>query len=185
MSDGYGVGPKVALFPRYATAALEAAGGCDLSSAGDRAWFDIPFKCRVIYAGLVVTTIVSGDAVVKFDRRHTAGSDGSDRTDGTIASITLPDGTAVGTMVYDKAAQGSLTKAAADLLITAATCRAGGGYWNETTSLCKPHPYGELQPGNEVVVQVVSGTTGDAAPILIVEMLDEVMANLDNVLETA
>ena len=183
MSDGYGVGPKVALFPRYATAALEAAGGCDLSSAGDRAWFDIPFKCRVIYAGLVVTTIVSGDAVVKFDRRHTAGSDGSDRTDGTIASITLPNTTAVGTMVYDKAAQGFLTKAAADALITAATCRAGGGYWDGTN--CKNHPYGELQPGNEVVVQVVSGTTGDAAPILIVEMLDEVMANLDNVLETA
>jgi len=183
MSDGYGVGPKVALEPRYATAALEASGGCDMSSAGDRAWFDIPFKCRVIYAALTVTTVIATAAVVAFDRRHTAGSDGSDRTDGTIASITIPDGTAVGTMVYDKAAQGSLTKAAADLLTTAATCRAGGGYWDGTN--CKPHPYGELQPGNEVVVQVVSGGTGDATPILVVEMLDEVMANLDDVLETA
>ena len=184
MSDGYGVGPKVALFPRYTTAAI-AASGCDMSHTADEAWFNIPFKCRVIYAAMTVTTVIAGDAVVQFDRRHTAGSDGSDRTVRTIANITLPDTTAVGTMVYDKAAQGSLTKAAADLLVTAATCRAGGGYWNETTSLCKPHPYGELQPGNEVVVQVVSGTTGNAAPILIVEMLDEVMANLDNVLETA
>jgi len=182
MSDGYGVGPKVALFPRYTTAAIEAS-GCNMANTADEAWFDVPFKCRVIYAAMVVTTIIAGDAVVKFDRRHTAGSDGSDRTDGTIASITLPNTTAVGTMVYDKAAQGSLTKAAADALITAATCRAGGGYWDGTN--CKNHPYGELQPGNEVVVQVVSGTTGNAAPILVVEMLDEVMANLDNVLETA
>ena len=185
MSDGYGVGPKVALFPRYTTAAIEAS-GCVVSNTADEAWFNIPFKCRVIYAAMVVTAkIETGPAVVHFDRRHTAGSDGSDRTAGTIAIITLPTNTDVGTMVYDKAAQGSLTKAAADALITAATCRAGGGYWNETTSLCKPHPYGELQPGNEVVVQMVSGTTGNAAPILVVEMLDEVMANLDDVLETA
>ena len=184
MSDGYGVGPKVALFPRYTTAAIEAS-GCDMNNTADEAWFDVPFKCRVIYAALTVTTVISGDAVVKFDRRHTAGSDGSDRTDGTIASITLPDTTAVGTMVYDKAAQGNMGKTAADLLVTAASCRAGGGYWNETTSLCEPHPYGELQPGNEVVVQIASGGTGKFTPILVVDMLGEVMANLDDVLETA
>lgn len=178
------IGHKVALYPRYTTAAIELT-GCDMSNTADEAWFNIPFKCNVIYAAMTVTTVIAGDAVVKFDRRHTAGSDGSDRTDGTIAAITLPDGTAVGTMVYDKAAQGSLTKAAADLLTTAATCRAGGGYWNSSESLCKNHPYGELQPGNEVVVQVVSGTTGNAAPILVVEVSEEVFANLDNVLETA
>jgi len=176
------IGQRVALFPRYTTAAIEAS-GCDMSNTADEAWFDIPFKCNVLYAGMVVTTIIAGDAVVKFDRRHTAGSDGSDRTDGTIAAITLPDTTAVGTLVYDKAAQDSLTKAAADLLTTAATCRAGGGYWDGTN--CKNHAYGELQPGNEVVVQVVSGTTGNASPVLVVEVAEEVFGNLDNVLETA
>lgn len=176
------IGQRVALFPRYTTAAIEAS-GCDMSNTADEAWFDIPFKCNVLYAGMVVTTVIAGAAVVKFDRRHTAGSDGSDRTDGTIAAITLPDTTAVGTLVYDKAAQDSLTAAAAALLTTAATCRAGGGYWDGSD--CQNHPHGELQPGNEVVVQVVSGTTGNAAPVLVVEVAEEVFGNLDNVLETA
>jgi len=180
--EGYGIGPRVVLYPRYATAAL-ALTGCDLSNTADEAYFDIPFKCRVVYAGVVIRVIVSGAAVIKFDRRHTAGSDGSDRTDGTIANLALPDTTAVGQFVYDKAAQGSLTTAAAALLTTAATCRAGGGYWDGTN--CQNHVYGELQPGNEVVVQVVSGTTGNAAPMLVVDMLGETMANLDNVVETA
>ena len=183
--EAYGIGPRVALHPRYKTAALEAS-GVNLNATEDEAWFDIPFKCNVVYAGLVVTVEVATAATVKFDRRHTAGSDGSDRTDGTIATFTMPDGTTVGTMVYDKAAQDSITKAAADAFITAATCRAGGGYWNETSELCKPHPYGELQPGNEVVVQVAaSGGSGNAIPILVVDVLGETMANLDNVLETA
>jgi len=184
MAEHYGIGPRIALPCRYKDAAT-AFTGMDLSGTGDEAYFNIPFKCRVVYAGLIVTTIIAGDAVVKFDRRHTAGSDGSDRTDGTIASITLPDTTAVGQFVYDKAAQDSLTEAAALLLITAATCRAGGGYWNETTELCENHPYGELQPGNEVVVQIISGTTGKCQPVLIVDILGETMANLDDVVETA
>ena len=185
MSDGYGIGPRVALAPRYADATLEYT-GCDASVAGDnKAFFDIPFKCNVVYAACTVTATIATDCVVAFDRRHTAGSDGSDRTDGTIAAITIPTTTAVGTMVYDKAAQGNMGKTAADLLVTAASCRAGGGYWNETTSLCEPHPYGELQPGNEVVVQIASGGTGKFTPILVVDMLGEVMANLDDVLETA
>jgi len=181
--EAYGIGPRVALAPRYADATLEYT-GCDASGAGDnKAFFDIPFKCNVVYAACTVTATIATDCVVAFDRRHTAGSDGSDRTDGTIAAITIPTTTAVGTMVYDKAAQGSLTKAAADALTSAATCRAGGGYWDGT--YCKNHPYGELQPGNEVVVQIASGGTGKFTPILVVDMLGEVMANLDDVLETA
>ena len=179
--EAYGIGPRIALAPRYADATLEYT-GCDISSLGDKAWFDIPFKCNVVYAGCTVTTVTSGATVVAFDRRHTAGSDGSDRTAGTIANITIPTLTNPGTMVYDKAAQGSLTKAAADALITAATCRAAGGYWDGT--YCKNHTYGELQPGNEVVVQIVSGTTGKFTPVLVVDMLGETMANLDDVLET-
>ena len=182
--EAYGIGPRVALAPRYADATLEYT-GCDASSTGDKAWFDIPFKCNVVYAACTVTATIATDAVVAFDRRHTAGSDGSDRTDGTIAAITIPSTTAVGQMVYDKAAQSSITKAAADLLVTGATCRAAGGYWNETSELCKPHPHGELQPGNEVVVQIVSGGTGKFTPILVVDMLGETMSNLDDVLETA
>ena len=177
------IGHKVVLTPRYSTAALEAS-GCDLDNTADEAWFDIPFKCNVLYAGLTVTVVVATAATVVFDRRHTAGSDGSDRTVATIASFTVPDGTAVGTMMYDKAAQDDMGKTAADLLTTAATCRTAGGYWDGTN--CKPHPYGELQPGNEVVVQMAaSGGSGNVVPILVVEVAEEVFGNLDNVLETA
>ena len=46
--------------------------------------------------------------------------------------------------------------------------------------------YTENFPGNQVVVQVsASSTTGNAVPILVVEVSSEVFANLDNVLETA
>jgi len=176
------IGQKVILTPRYSTAVLEAS-GIDFNADSDQAWFDIPFKCNVLYAGVTVTVVIADDdAVVKFDRQNAAGS-ATGRTDATIADIVVPDETAIGTFVYDKVAQDSLTKAAADLLTTAATCRTAGGYWDGTN--CKPHPYGELQPGNEVVVQIVSGTTGKFQPILVVEVAEEVFGNLDNVLETA
>ena len=177
------IGQKVILTPRYSTATLEAS-GIDFNADSDQAWFDIPFKCNVLYAGVTVTVVIADDdAVVKFDRQNAAGS-ATGRTDATIADIVVPDETAIGTFVYDKVAQDSLTKAAADLLTTAATCRTAGGYWDGTN--CKPHPYGELQPGNQVVVQVsASSATGNAIPILVVEVAEEVFGNLDNVLETA
>ena len=100
--SGYNVGPRVALSPRFASAAL-ALSGCDLSNTADEAYFDIPFKCRVVYAACLVTTIVAGDAVIKFDRRVAASND-TGRTDGTIANITLPDTTAISQLLYDKAA---------------------------------------------------------------------------------
>jgi len=177
------IGQKVILTPRYSTAVLEAS-GIDFNADSDQAWFDIPFKCNVLYAGVTVTVVIADDdAVVKFDRQNAAGS-ATGRTDATIADIVVPDETAIGTFVYDKVAQDSLTKAAADLLTTAATCRTAGGYWDGTN--CKPHPYGELQPGNQVVVQVsASSATGNAIPILVVEVAEEVFGNLDNVLETA
>ena len=181
---GYNIGPRVALTPRFSTAALELS-GCDMSNTADEAYFDVPFRCKVVYAAMTVTTIISSDAVVKFDRRHTAGSDGSDRTDGTIANITLPDTTAVGQMGYDKAAQDKMTSAAAALLTTAATCRAAGGKWDSTNSKCLNESYGYLEPGMEVVVQVVSGTTGNAQPLLVVDMCEEVFGNLVATSETA
>jgi len=177
------IGHKIALTARYSDATIEAS-GVDVSTGTDQAWFDIPFKCNVLFAGLTVSTVIAGAAVVKFDRQNAAGS-GTGRTDGTIASITLPDTTAVGTMVYDKAAQDSLTAAAAALLVTEDTCNVGGGYWDSSSGLCKNHAYGELQPGNQVVVQRISGTTGKVIPILVVEVSEEVFGNLDNVLLTA
>ena len=179
------IGHKIALIPRYSTATLEAS-GIDFNVDSDQAWFDIPFKCNVLYAGVTVTTVIAADdAVVKFDRQNAAGS-ATGRTDATIADIVVPNATAVGTMVYDKVAQDSMTKAAAALLTTEANCQAGGGYWDSDASLCKNHVYGELQPGNQIVVQVsASSATGNAVPILVVEVSSEVFANLDNVLETA
>lgn len=180
--SGYNTGPRVALPCRYATAAL-ALSGCNLANTADEAYFDIPFKCNVVYAAMVVQTIIAGDAVVKFDRQH-AASNATGRTDGTIATINLPDTTAIGQVIYDKAAQGSLTAAAAALLVTAATCRAGGGFWNTSTELCERKTYGYLEPGMQVVVQVVSGTTGNATPMLVVDMCEEVFGNLANATET-
>lgn len=179
--ENYGIGPRVALVPRYDAAPLEKS-GLDLSAAGDKALFNIPFKCNVVYAGCVVTTVIDGAAVVKFDKRHTAGGD-TGRTDGTIANITIPTATAIGECIYDKVAQSSLTRAAAELFVAAATCQAGGGFWDGTN--CQPHSYGELEPGNEVVVQIISGTTGKFQPILVVDMLGETMSNLENMTETA
>jgi len=172
---------RVNLKPRHLTAALTLS-GIDLSTTGDVAYFEVPFKCQAVYAGLTVTVVMGGAAVVKFDRRNLAGS-ATGRTDGTIATITIPNSTAAGKMVYDKACQTSLTEAAAALLVTAATCRAGGGYWNGTT--CENHPYGELQPGNQVVVEIISGTSGNAQPILVVDIDEEQFANLQNCLLTA
>lgn len=180
--SGYNTGPRVALPIRYDDATLEKS-GLDISATGDKALINVPFKCKVVYAGCAVTTIIAGDAVVKFDRRHTAGADGSSRTDGTIANITLPDTTAVGQVVYDKAAQGSLTEAAAALLTTAATCQVGGGFWRD--SACQNEPYGYLEPGMEVVVQIISGTTGKFQPMLVVDVCEETMGNLANMVETA
>lgn len=178
---GYNTDTRVALSPRFASAAL-ALSGCDLSNTADEAYFDIPFKCRVVYAACLVTTIVAGDAVIKFDRRFAASND-TGRSDGTIANITLPDTTAIGQLIYDKVAQDKLTEAAAALLVTEDTCHAGGGIWRD--SKCANEAYGYLEPGMEVVVQVVSGTTGNAQPVLVVDMLDEVMGNLSNMTETA
>jgi hypothetical protein len=178
---GTGSGPRVALLPRGkdATVVLD---GMDLSGTGDNFVFDVPFKCRVVYAACVVTTVIGGDAVVKFDRRFAANND-TGRSDGTVASITLPDTTAIGQMVYDKAAQAKLTEAAAEALVTEDTCHAGGGIWKD--SKCQNYDYGYLEPGMEVVVQIISGTTGKCQPILVVDVEEEVWGNLANATETA
>lgn len=179
--SGYNTGPRVALPVRWKTAAL-ALSGVDLSTTEDEAYFDVPFKCRVVYAAMTVTVVVAGNAVVKFDRRFAAGND-TGRTDGTIANIALPDTTAIGQVLYDKAAQDKITEATAAGLVTEDTCHAGGGIWKD--SACQNYDHGYLEPGMEVVVQTISGTTGNAQPMLIVDVCDEVMGNLANSAETA
>lgn len=180
---GYNVGPRVALSPRFASAAL-ALSGCNLTNTADEAYFDIPFKCKVVYAACIVTTVVAAaDGEVKFDRRFAAGND-TGRTDGTIANITIPNGTAIGQVVYDKAAQDKISQATADGLVTEDTCHAGGGIWRD--SKCEREAHGYLEPGMEVVVQVMTGSaTGNVQPILVVDMCEEVWGNLANATETA
>jgi len=176
---------RVTLAPRFATAALELS-GVDFNVDTDQAYFDIPFKCQAVYAGATITVVAgASDTNLRFDRRNAATSD-TGRTDGTIANIIIPNATAIGTMVYDKACQTSLTETAAALLITKDTCNAGGGVWDATNSKCNNAPYGQLEPGNEVVVQTIAGSgTGNAQPILVVDVDEDVFANLKNVLETA
>ena len=166
MSEHYASGPQLALPYQIWTAALaDDALGIDLDDAvttsGDNvAVFDIPFKCRPIYAAIVLTeTIasVTNTPCVKFTMRPTAGSDVG-ITAGDIATI-YPTKTGVaGAVYYDKAAQAS-----------------GADLW--------------LEPGMEVVVEIDvvadNAAGGHFRPILVVEKLPETMANLDNMIETA
>lgn len=73
----------------------------DAAATGDSAVFwDVVKPITVKRIGCLVTTVLAGTAaVVKFDRRITTGSD-TGRTDGTIGTLTLPDGTAAGKVVY-------------------------------------------------------------------------------------
>ena len=148
------------------TAALaDDALGIDLDDAtindGDNvASFDIPYKCRVLYAGVVITeTIASVTKVpcIKFTLRPTAGSDVG-ITAGDLATIYPTKTGAAGAFYYDKVAQSDET----DLY---------------------------LEPGNEVVVEVDvcadNATAGHFRPVLVVEQVPETMANLTNAILTA
>jgi len=164
--SGYAYGPRVALPYRVWTAALaDDTLGIDfddaVTSSGDNvAIFDIPFKCKVVYAAITLTEVLASSTntpCVKFTMRPTAGSDVG-ITAGDIATIYPTKTGAAGKMYYDKAAQAS-----------------GDDLY--------------LEPGMEVVVEldVVSdnGTGGHFVPILVVDMLSETMANLADAIETA
>ena len=104
MAEHYAYGPRVALTPRYIDAPYEVS-GIDLNVDGDSALFNIPFKCQVVYAGCIVTTIVASDtALVDFDKRPTAGDDGS-RTVASLGHIAIPAGN-LGKCYYDRVAAG-------------------------------------------------------------------------------
>ncbi len=127
--------------------------------AADMGTFIVPFRCEVFLAGAVVTEVCCGADTtpeVDFDLRPTAGSD-TDRGDADIAHLVLST-TAAGKVMYDRAALGTV-----------------------------------LEPGSEVVVELAvaatdAGTslqTGHVKPFLLVKCLPEVLANLDDLVETA
>jgi len=130
MAEHYAYGPRVALTPRYKDAATEAS-GVDLADNNvDDAFFNIPFKCQVVYAGCIVTTVVAADpAQIKFNKRPTAGSDDG-ITDGTLGHITIPIGN-LGKCYYDRVAAGVAAgilspgdEVVVKVITTTATCNA-------------------------------------------------------------
>jgi hypothetical protein len=129
--------------------------GIDMDQgAADMGSFIVPFKCKVLLAGLMITETNAGattPGVVKYDKRPTAGSDTA-RGDGDIAEFKLLT-TAAGKFLYDEVGVG----------IT-------------------------LEPGQEVVVQLVTQPVGSPAghvrPSLLVEYMPETKANLANLVVT-
>lgn len=140
--------------PLFAFIGGGAAGAAQsLTSATDIHTFTIPFKCIPIRAGFTLTTTVSSSvsAVVKFDRRPTAGSD-TNRGDGDVGAITIPTTAAAGKAYYENT----------DYV------DAGTGEWVNA-----------LNEGDQVVVQVAtaSDSAGAGIPWLLVEINPEMPAN--------
>jgi len=124
-----------------------------LQTNADKHTFIIPFKCKPIRAGVTVTTVLDGAAIVAFDRQPAAGS-ATDRGDGDCGYITIPTTTAAGAVVYDKTNYYS-------------GVTAGAGVWIES-----------LNEGDAVVFQLISASTsGGGVPWLIVEVDSEQPGN--------
>ncbi len=140
--------------PLFAFIGGGAAGAAQaLTSATDIHVFTIPFKCIPIRAGVVITTTISstGNTVVKFDKRPTAGSDVG-RGDGDVGTLTIATGKVAGTVAYEDTD-----------FVDAAT-----GAWVSS-----------LNEGDQVVVQVVTAASsaGQGVPYLLVEISPEMPAN--------
>jgi hypothetical protein len=100
---------------------------CDQTPA-DVGRFVIPFKCQVILAGLVVTETCAGGTttpVAVFDKRPTAGSDGS-RGAADIASFVLST-TAAGKVIYDEVAVGTVLNPGDEVIVELTVQATGGG----------------------------------------------------------
>jgi hypothetical protein len=133
--------------------------------------FDIPFKCKVYEAGIVILTSLAGanpgPIDFRFDVRKTAGSD-TGRSDGSagIGYLYETGASVAGEYVYDLAGQTP--------------------YNSRTNVGCSL-----LEPGMQVVFQTGStnltgaGLAGKIKPILLVEYMPEVRANLVNAQETS
>jgi hypothetical protein len=125
-----------------------------LTSTGDIHTFTIPFKCKPIRAGVTLTTTVSSSvsAVVKFDRRPTAGLDDASRGDGDVGTLTIPTAAAAGKAYYENTNY----------------VDAGTGKWVDY-----------LDEGEQVVVEVETAATsaGAGVPWLLVELFPEMPGN--------
>ena len=130
-----------------------AGASITLTTNADKHTFIIPFKCKPIRSGVTITTVLSGAAVVAFDRQPAAGS-ATGRGDGDCGYITIPTTTAAGKVIYDKTNYYE-------------GITAGAGNWIES-----------LNEGDAVVFQLISeATSGAAVPFLIVEVDSEQPAN--------
>jgi len=135
--------------------------GVDCSaSTGDVGVFNIPFKCQVYLAGILMTETPAGTTstpTIKFDKRVTAGSD-TGRTDGTIAALTVTTAHTAGKLLYDLVAVGESA--------------------------------GILTAGDQVIVQMTVASVGTGAaghfyPILLVKYWPETIANMTDMVVTA
>jgi hypothetical protein len=127
---------------------------CD-QVAADAAVFVVPFKCRVLFAGLAVTETCAGadsTPVFEFDKRVTAGSDVG-RGDGDIGHIVCSTAEA-GTFLYDKAGVDEVLEPGEEVVVQMSTPAAG------------------------------VDKAGHVRPVLVVAPMAETMANLDNASET-
>lgn len=144
------------------TAALaDDALGIDLDAAvttagNNVAVYDIPFKCKVVYAGIALTetcTSVTLSPCVKFTKRPTAGSDAG-ITAGDVATIYPTKTGAAGAFYYDKAGATVYLEPGQEVVV-------------------------------EVDQTVDNGTAGHFRPVLVVEPSTEVFANISAAIETA
>jgi len=143
--------------PLLAVGTPDAQGFNLAGTPGDVAVFDVPYKCQVIEAGLIITQDVAGSTtlgVVAFDKRPTAGNDAS-RGDADVANFILDD--------------------------LAAAPVAGN------VVVIRPAARIVLLPGQQVVAQLVTAATGTPTghymPYLLAGYIPEEPANMAQVIE--
>lgn len=127
-------------------------------SVADMAIADVPCNGVVLFSACLITEVITADEtapVFKFDHRVTAGSD-TNRTDGTLGAITIPDATAAGAVVYDEAGKGQRVYAG-DQVVFQYTTKASES----------------------------AGITGHVVPLLVIDPEWDMLANLTGWSETA
>jgi len=146
----------------YTAALADDPLGIDLDAAvvtagNNVAVYDIPFKCKVVYAACAMTETCASVTLapcVKFTKRATAGSD-SGITAGDVATIYPTKTGAAGSFYYDKA--------------------------GSTVYL---YPGQEVVVEVDSTTDSSTGA-GHFRPVLVVERCPEVMANITAAIETA
>ena len=115
--------------PLHLSIDYDDAAGIDCDQAtGDMGVFIVPFKCIVVRAGVVVTETCAGlttTPVIKFDKRPTAGSDGS-RGDGDVANLVLST-TVQGKVMYDEVYKGTVLTPGEEVVVELAVAAVGVG----------------------------------------------------------